>query len=78
MPENESGRVTMAVLGARLDNIDHKLNDLIGLFREHCREGEALGERVVRLEGRVTTWHAFQGVFTAIAASIAGYLGVRK
>lgn len=78
MPDTENGRVTLAVVSTKLDVMSAKLDDLVGLFREHCKANEATEDRVTRLEGKVNAWNAFQGVFTAIAASLAGFLGTRK
>jgi hypothetical protein len=78
MPDVENGRVTLAVLSTKLDNVSAQLADMITLFRQHCTDNETDSDRITRLEGRVNAWAAFQGTFTAIAATIAGWLGTRR
>ncbi len=61
-----------------LRNTNKRLDDLIGLFREHCKENEADSDRITRLEGKVNAWTAIQATFTAIASAVAGFIGTRR
>ncbi len=78
MPDSETGQVTLAVVGTKLDALDSKLTDLVGLFREHCKENEDDSDRITRLEGKVNAWTAIQATFTAIASAVAGFIGTRR
>jgi hypothetical protein len=76
MAEDGNGRVTIAVLGQKLDTIEE-------LLRDQCRLQAADHDRIGNLEGELRrvndrTFQAAQGLLTLIASSIAGWLGMRQ
>ena len=87
-PDSENGRVTLAVLGAKLDSLSDKLDGLLEkqdlvdrVVHEHsvqiASQCQRLDGRIDRVDDKLKGWQAGQGIFTAIAAAIAGWLGTR-
>lgn len=94
-PDTDSGRVTLALLGQKIDNLSDKVDDylermacveavvhqhdmaLVGDKGRMEREAARLDGRIDRVDDRLKGWQAGQGIFTAIAAAIAGWLGTR-
>lgn len=76
--ENGNGRVTMAVIGTKLDYLITKVNDIEDcVTADHDRVGALEGE-VKRIEGRVNGWAAAQSAFTTALSAIAAWLGMRS
>jgi len=75
---NGNGRVTMAVLGEKLDNLDGKVTAALEDAKTERREREHLGTRVTRLEERIGILGALQAVYTTVAAAVAGFIGARQ
>ena len=79
MTDNDgNGRVTMAVLGEKLDNLDGKVTMALDDAKAERKEREALGTRVTRLEERMGILGALQAVYTTVAAAVAGFIGARQ
>jgi len=76
--DDGNGRVTMAVLAEKLDNLDGKVSAVLADAKEGRKERETLGTRVTRIEERMTIWGAMQAAYTTIAAALAGFLGTRQ
>ncbi len=72
-----NGRVTMAVLSTKLDQVIAKL-DRLGeqQDQDHDRIGALEGE-IKRTNDRVSGWTVGQAALSMILASIAGFLGMR-
>ena len=80
-----NSRVTMALLGQKLDTIETMLRKQCELqSTDHDRisalEGEdkRLHERIDRTNDRVTAFQAGQALLTVIASTLAGWLGARQ
>lgn len=80
-----NGRVTLALLGQKLDSIEILLREQCKLqAMDHDRiavlEGEdrRLSERIERMGDRLNAFQIGQAILTAIASSIAGWLGSRR
>jgi len=63
--------VTLAVVKTRLDSVETKLDTICGEFKKDH-------ERLIKVEGKVALFTIAQGIFTTLAASIAGWLGIRN
>ncbi len=73
-----NGRVTMAVLATKLDNIQE-------LLKTKCTEQDVDHDRISTLEGevkrvndRVSGWAAIQTGVAVVLSTVAGYLGTRN
>ena len=79
--ENGNGRVTMALLGQKLDTLSEDLQEWREEVRRCTQDHEArlraLERQVVQNSQRLGTWAGIQATFTAIAATVAGWLGTR-
>jgi len=87
--DTDNGRVTLALLGQKLDVLGDKLDDLLErqdlvdrVVHEHsvqiATQCQRLDGRIDRVEDRVKSWQAGQGVFTALASAVAAWLGMRS
>ncbi len=76
--DNENGRVTLAVLGEKLDNLDGKVTVALDDAKAERKEREKVGTRVTRLEERMGILGALQAVYTTVAAALAGFIGARQ
>ena len=88
MPDSDNGRVTLAVLSTKLDNLLEKIEayhrdaeDNVAIIRIDAKEREerirTLEQKIGRIEERQTIWAAAQGIYATIAAAIAGFIGAR-
>jgi hypothetical protein len=78
MAEDGNGRVTIAVLGQKLDTIEELLRDQCRLqAADHDRIGNLEGE-LRRVNDRIGAFQAAQGLLTLIASTFAGWLGTRQ
>lgn len=82
--DNGNGKVTLAVLGTKLDNVIH-------LLERHCEEAdkrderlnalekhqEGQDQRINNIEGKVNTWNVVNSVGALVAAVLA-YLGLKN
>jgi len=75
---DDNGRVTLAVLGEKLDNLDGKVTAALEDAKEERDAREKLGTRVTRIEERIGIWAIAQAAWTALASAIAAAIGVRK
>lgn len=66
----ESGEATLAVVINRLDTIDKKLDQALP-------EIDRNDHRITKLEGKVDSIAVVQGLFSTLAATLAGYLGIK-
>lgn len=73
-----NGRVTMAVLGEKLDNLDGKVSAALEDAKEERNEREKLGTRVTRIEERMGIWGAAQAAYATAVAALAGFLGAKQ
>ena len=78
MADDNNGRVTMAVLAEKLDNLDDKVSAALEDAKLERKEREGLGTRVTRLEERMGIWGAFQAVYSTGVAAIAAWIGAKK
>jgi len=75
--DDGNGRVTMAVLGTKLDTVIAKLDDLGRMqASDHDRIGNLEGE-LRRTNDRVSAWQAGQGALSVVLSALATWLGVR-
>jgi len=75
MPETENGRITLAVLSEKLDNIDenmHKVLDKVDRDHDTVINHE---NRLVNLEARVNSWNLVNSIGALIAFITAVILG---
>jgi len=78
MPDTDSnGRVTLAVLSTKLDNVIKLLEDYNKDADDRELRLRKLEEKVGRYEERQGVIAGLQAVFTTIAALIAGWFGSR-
>lgn len=88
MPDSDNGRVTLAILSTKLDNLLDKIEEYhrdaeenAASIRVDAKEREArlrcLENQVNRIEERQGTMAKMQAAFTAVAAIIAGWFGAR-
>ena len=89
-PDTPNGRVTLAVLGEKMDNFESLLQSIrvevkVGAddreMRLRCLENirfPSIENRVGRVEERQGAFAVGQGIFTTIAAVIAGWVGSRQ
>ena len=76
--KNGNGRVTLAVLGTKLDTVIAKLDELgERQDADHDRIGDLEGE-LRRTNDRVSTWATGQSFLTVLASSVAAFLGMRR
>ena len=79
MADNDgNGRVTMAVLGEKLDNLDGKVTAALEDAKKERTERENIGTRVTRLEERMGIWGVLQAVYSTGVAAIAAWIGAKK
>ena len=78
MADDNNGRVTMAVLGEKLDNLNDKVTTALEDAKLERKERECLGTRVTRLEERLGIWGMAQAAYSTITAIIAGFVGARQ
>ena len=78
MADDNNGRVTMAVLGEKLDNLDGKVTAALEDAKKERTERENIGTRVTRLEERMGIWGMAQAAYSTITAIIAGFVGARQ
>ena len=75
--DDGNGRVTMAVLGTKLDTVIAKLDDLTRQQdSDHVRIGVLEGD-LRRTNDRVSVWQAGQGALSVVLSALATWLGVR-
>ena len=75
--DDGNGRVTMAVLGTKLDTVIAKLDDLTRQQdSDHDRIGVLEGD-LRRTNDRVSVWQAGQGALSVVLSALATWLGVR-
>ena len=73
-----NGRVTIAILGTKLDAMAETLRDIkAGQDKQDTRIGD-LEKADVKLNERLSTWRAVQTVVSAALAAVAGYVGTRN
>lgn len=86
--DSDNGRVTLAILSTKLDNLLEKIEEYhrdaeenAASIRVDAKEREqrirCLEDKVGRIEERQGIIAAGQGVFTVIASSIAAWFGSR-
>ena len=77
MPDDSNGRVTNAILSTKLDHVLEKLDD----FQLHAADRElrlrGLENKVGRVEERQGILAVGNGVFSTMAAVVAGWFGAR-
>jgi hypothetical protein len=78
MPDEENRRITVALLGAKIDALILKVDAAMMDAKVDRKAMVELSTRVTRLEERMSLWAAGLASFTLIAAAIAGWLGVRS
>ena len=69
--DGNGAAVTLAVVKTRLDSVEAKLDTICGDFKKDH-------ERLIKVESKVGLFAIAQGVFATLAASIAGWLGMRN
>jgi len=69
--DGDGNAVSLAVVKTRLDSVETKLDTVCGEFKKDH-------DRLVRVEGKVGLFTVGQGIFTAVAASLAGWLGMKN
>lgn len=72
-----NGKVTLAVLAAKLDYITEKLDDFNEGACDREKRLRTVEGQVGRLEERQGVIAGLQAAYTTIAAVIAGFLGTR-
>ena len=77
MPDTDDGRVTLAVLSNKLDNILEQLKTYSRDAEDHEARIRCLEKQMNRVEERQGIMAALQTIYTTIAAVIAGFLGTR-
>jgi len=78
MADDDNGRVTMAVLGEKLDNLDGKVTAALEDAKKERTERENIGTRVTRLEERMGIWSVLQAAYSTMVGAIAAFLGARQ
>ena len=81
MPDSEDGRVNLAVLSTKLDNIErlirtHIENDSIQR-KDHEGRLRTLEANSIKYEQRLNLQTGILGTLTVLGSSIAAWLGVR-
>lgn len=90
--QSGNGRVTMALLGRKMDGLADDFQEMKGLLKEECERREKNTDRIVacekkdielvgdiqRVNDRIGVWQAAQAILTLVASSVAGWLGVRR
>jgi hypothetical protein len=88
MPDTDNGRVTLAVLSTKMDNVLEKIEqyhrdaeDNAGALRIDAKEREArlrcLENAVSRIQEQQSLAAKVQAIYTTVAAAIAAFLGTR-
>ncbi len=79
-----NGRVTVAKLGEKIDNLAVLMQEVREGQREQAREigalqtaDVALSGRIDRTNDRISVWAAGQAALTALASGLVGWLGLR-
>lgn len=70
-----AGSNPMVLILYRLTQIERKLDESL---KDHDMRLRKLEDSVLRISERLTAWQLVQGIFTAVASSIAGWLGMRN
>ena len=86
--DNSNGKVTLAVLGNKIDTLASKVNDLSDNLRAHCEQSNVRDNRLTKVEtltdnnikeiATLRTKSDFWNSLNSIGAIIAGVLGVNK
>ena len=85
MPDTDNGRITLAILSTKLDNLLQKIGEYhqdaeenAAAIRVDAKERESrircLEERMGRVEERQGIYAIAQGVYATVAAFVAGLL----
>lgn len=69
MTDTENGRVTLAILATKLDNIDGKLDDYVSM----CRD---LDRRVQAVERETEVQKTRSGILAGLNAALTALVGV--
>ncbi len=84
MADGGNGRVTMAVLGQKLDNLTALVQEMRASINAQSqqigalqREDVTLHGRIDRTNDRISAWSLGQGAFAMLLSAIAAWLGVR-
>ena len=78
LSEDGNGRVTLAVLGAKMDHIIKRLDESCQQQdRDHDRIGVLEGE-VKRVDDRVSASNMGLSALSVVASSLAAFLGMRR
>ena len=77
MPDTDNGRITLAVLSTKLDNILEQLKTYGRDADDHEARIRCLEKQMNRVEERQGIMAGLQAGYTTIAAAIAGFLGTR-
>ena len=82
---NYNARVTVAVLGTKIDAVQATLEEIKALAKGHSDDIGALREedarldgRINRLDDRISSWRGIQAAISAALAAVAGYVGTRN
>jgi hypothetical protein len=69
--DNGNGRVTLALLGAKLDNIDSKLSEYMKRNDEDCEDHE---KRIRSLETETTRTRTILGGWNVLVTALSAWL----
>jgi len=75
--DDGNGRVTLAVLSTKLDHIIKRLDDFDDGAEGREIRIRTLEQKMIHIEERTGIAAALQAAFTAVAATLAGWIGTR-
>ena len=75
--DSGNGKVTLAVLGVKLDAVIEKLDHVEDCYARDHDKLTALEGKVQRNAERIGVWQAGQATFTAVVGAIASWIGTR-
>jgi hypothetical protein len=86
--DNGNGRVTVAILGQKIDYMSQQVGDLLVKLDKHCDESNVRDNRLTKLETQtevnskeiatLRTKSDFWNSLNSLGAILAGVLGVNK
>jgi len=82
MPDTENGRVTIAILGEKLDNViqllESHISDEKDRYYDHEKRIRLLAENQTIIKERQNVLTGLQGLISVVLSSIAAFIGVRN
>ena len=75
MAEDDNARITLAVLGEKMDSLHAAVLTYAGKIDDGQIERHSIDTRLARVEERLTIYAAALMVFSVVASAISAYIG---